>query len=101
LLPLGLSKQSVLLLTVLALHNWLPMIRLALPGLLMVEAECLAFEILTLAASYFGTSHLAAQVRIAESFVPRACSGLELQDISRGGQLLFLPLKFLHWDMDR
>jgi len=37
------------------------MIRLALPGLLMVEAEWLAFEILTLAASYFGTTHLAAQ----------------------------------------
>lgn len=37
------------------------MIRLALPGLLMVEAECAAFEILTLAASYFGTAHLAAQ----------------------------------------
>lgn len=37
------------------------MIRLALPGLLMVEAEVLAFEILTLAASRFGTAHLAAQ----------------------------------------
>ena len=37
------------------------MVRLALPGLVMVEAEVLAFEILTLAASYFGTSHLAAQ----------------------------------------
>ncbi len=37
------------------------MIRLALPGLLMVEAEFLAFEILTLASSYFSTTHLAAQ----------------------------------------
>lgn len=27
----------------------------------MVEAECLAFEILTLTSSYFGTTHLAAQ----------------------------------------
>jgi len=44
-----------------ALHNWGPMIKLALPGLLMVEAEFLAFEILTLASSYFGTTHLAAQ----------------------------------------
>ena len=44
-----------------ALTNWLPMIRLALPGLLMVEAEVLAFEILTLAASRFSTAHLAAQ----------------------------------------
>src|ERR1700693_3701145 len=38
-----------------------PMVTLALPGLLMVEAEFLAFEILTLASSYFGTTHLAAQ----------------------------------------
>ena len=37
------------------------MIRLAIPGLLMVEAEYAAFEILTLAASYFGTAPLAAQ----------------------------------------
>jgi len=37
------------------------MVRLALPGLLMVEAEFLAFEILTLASSYFSTTHLAAQ----------------------------------------
>ncbi|KAG5292280.1 multidrug and toxin extrusion protein [Histoplasma ohiense] len=43
------------------LENWGPMIRLALPGFLMVEAEVLAFEILTLAASYFGTTALAAQ----------------------------------------
>lgn len=44
-----------------AFHNWGPMLKLALPGLLMVESECLAFEILTLAASYFGTEALAAQ----------------------------------------
>ncbi|KAL9098619.1 MAG: hypothetical protein Q9163_005754 [Psora crenata] len=44
-----------------AFSNWGPMVRLALPGLLMVEAECAAFECLTLAASYFGTAHLAAQ----------------------------------------
>jgi MATE family multidrug resistance protein len=37
------------------------MIRLALPGLIMVEAECLAFEVLTLASSYLGTTELAAQ----------------------------------------
>lgn len=37
------------------------MIRLALPGLLMIEAECLAFEILTLASNYLGTTNLAAQ----------------------------------------
>ncbi len=37
------------------------MIRLSIAGLLMLEAEFLAFEILTLAASWFGTTHLAAQ----------------------------------------
>lgn len=37
------------------------MIRLALPGLIMVEAEYLAFELMTLASSYLGTTTLAAQ----------------------------------------
>ncbi|KAF2752746.1 MATE family multidrug resistance protein [Pseudovirgaria hyperparasitica] len=44
-----------------AFRNWWPMIKLALPGLVMVLAEFLAFEILTLSASWFSTSHLAAQ----------------------------------------
>ncbi|KAI9723922.1 MAG: hypothetical protein M1812_000640 [Candelaria pacifica] len=48
-----------------AFQRWGPMLRLALPGLLMVEAEYLAFEILTLAASYFSTTHLAAQSVLA------------------------------------
>ena len=41
------------------------MIRLAIPGFVMVEAEVAAFEILTLAASYFGTASLAAQSVLA------------------------------------
>ncbi|KAI1813209.1 MATE efflux family protein [Poronia punctata] len=44
-----------------ALTNWGPMIRLAVPGMIMVVAEWLAFEILTLTSSQFGTTHLAAQ----------------------------------------
>lgn len=48
-----------------ALQNWGPMIKLALPGLIMVEAECLAFEVLTFAASYFGVTVLAAQSVLA------------------------------------
>lgn len=48
-----------------ALRNWGPMIKLALPGVVMVEAECLAFEILTLASAYFGTDALAAQSILA------------------------------------
>ena len=46
-------------------QNWGPMIKLALPGVIMVEAECLAFEILTFASSYFGTTVLAAQSVLA------------------------------------
>jgi multidrug resistance protein, MATE family len=44
-----------------ALKNWRPMVRLAIPGLLMVLAEYLSFEILTLSASWISSTHLAAQ----------------------------------------
>ena len=49
----GLSKR--------AFANWWIMIRLAIPDMIMVEAEWLAFEIMTIAASQFGTDYLAAQ----------------------------------------
>lgn len=41
--------------------NWGPMASLALPGVIMIEAEFLAFEILTLSAARLGTEVLAAQ----------------------------------------
>ncbi|KAF2703670.1 MATE efflux family protein [Pleomassaria siparia CBS 279.74] len=44
-----------------ALKNWMPMIKLALPGLVMVLAEFMAFEILTLSSSWLGPIPLAAQ----------------------------------------
>ncbi|KAH7114610.1 putative MATE efflux family protein subfamily [Dactylonectria macrodidyma] len=44
-----------------AFSNWWIMIRLALPGMVMIEAEWLAFEILTVISSRFGTEYLAAQ----------------------------------------
>lgn len=44
-----------------AFQNWGPMIRLALPGLAMVMAEFMAFEILTLASARISATHLAAQ----------------------------------------
>ncbi|KAF2645493.1 MATE efflux family protein [Massarina eburnea CBS 473.64] len=44
-----------------ALKHWGPMIRLSLPGLVMVLAEFLAFEILTLSSSWLGPTPLAAQ----------------------------------------
>lgn len=48
-----------------AFHNWTPMIKLAIPGLTMIEAEILASEILTLMSSYFGVTYLAAQSVLA------------------------------------
>ncbi|KAK7748534.1 hypothetical protein SLS53_000554 [Cytospora paraplurivora] len=44
-----------------ALTNWGPMIRLSIPGMVMVEAEWFAFEILTLATGRLGSTYLAAQ----------------------------------------
>ncbi|KAK2011498.1 MATE efflux family protein [Colletotrichum eremochloae] len=44
-----------------AFTNWGPMLRLALPGMIMIEAEYMAFEVLTLFSSHFGPSYLAAQ----------------------------------------
>lgn len=44
-----------------ASSNWIPMLKLALPGVIMVEAEYLAFEVLTILAASFGTDALAAQ----------------------------------------
>ncbi|KAG9253413.1 tyrosyl-DNA phosphodiesterase-domain-containing protein [Emericellopsis atlantica] len=48
-----------------ALQNWWVMVRLALPGMVMVEAEWMAFEIMTLLASRFGSEYLAAQSAVA------------------------------------
>lgn len=48
-----------------AFANWWVMIRLALPGMIMVEAEWLAFEIITLLSSRFGPEYLAAQSVLA------------------------------------
>lgn len=42
-------------------RHWNKMLDLSIPGVLMVEAEWLAFEILTFTASKFGTTVLAAQ----------------------------------------
>lgn len=44
-----------------ALRHWGPMLKLALPGLVMIESEYLSFEVLTIMASHFGTESLAAQ----------------------------------------
>nr|QFR37245.1 MATE transporter [Cyberlindnera americana] len=44
-----------------AFENWAKMIELALPGVIMVEAEFVGFEIITIIASNLGTTQLAAQ----------------------------------------
>lgn len=44
-----------------AFRGWKRLVSLAIPGWVMLEAEFLAFEILTLIASYLGTLELAAQ----------------------------------------
>lgn len=43
-----------------AFKNWGPMIRLALPGFVMVVAEFMAFEIITFASAQISSTHLAA-----------------------------------------
>lgn len=48
-------------LTMDAFRSWESLVRLGVPGIIMVEAEFMAFEVLTIAASHFGTGTLAAQ----------------------------------------
>lgn len=43
-----------------AFANWGPMVSLALPGFIMLFAEIIAFEIITLAAAQISATHLAA-----------------------------------------
>ncbi|AEO70996.1 uncharacterized protein THITE_2059628 [Thermothielavioides terrestris NRRL 8126] len=44
-----------------AFRNWGPMTKLALPGMIMIEAQFSVLEILTIAAGRLGTTQLAAQ----------------------------------------
>ncbi|EEU05763.1 YHR032W-like protein [Saccharomyces cerevisiae JAY291] len=48
-----------------AFKNWRKMINLAIPGVVMVEAEFLGFEVLTIFASHLGTDALGAQSIVA------------------------------------
>ncbi|WLF77468.1 hypothetical protein PVL30_001186 [Lodderomyces elongisporus] len=47
------------------ISHWSQVIHLALPGIIMIESEYLAYEIMTLFASYFGTKPLAAQSAVS------------------------------------
>lgn len=46
-------------------HEWGVILQLAIPGVIMLELEYLAYEIMTLMASFFGTTELAAQSAVA------------------------------------
>ncbi|SCU82834.1 LAMI_0C01068g1_1 [Lachancea mirantina] len=48
-----------------AFTHWKDLSQLAIPGIIMLEAEDLSYEILTLFSSYFGTSYLAAQSAVS------------------------------------
>lgn len=50
-------------------QNWSKMINLSIPGVFMVEAEWLAFEIITFTAAKFGTEVLAAQSIVSTTCV--------------------------------
>lgn len=43
------------------LHEWGPLFSLGVPGMVMLESEYVAYELMTLLASYLGTIELAAQ----------------------------------------
>lgn len=45
--------------------NWGPMLKLAIPSWLMMEAEFIAWEVMTLASSHLGATELAAQSALA------------------------------------
>lgn len=43
-----------------ALHSWTPMVRLSIPGVVMIAGKQLAFQVITFSASYLTPAHLAA-----------------------------------------
>ncbi|KAG7195723.1 uncharacterized protein KQ657_002106 [Scheffersomyces spartinae] len=63
------SSGKILVFNKAYLQNWPRMIELAVPGVLQVLAEWLAFEIITFVASKFGTEYLAAQSIVSTTSV--------------------------------
>lgn len=49
------------------LHEWGPLFSLGVPGVIMLESEFVAYELMTLLASYLGTIELAAQSAVLSS----------------------------------
>lgn len=73
-----------------AFKNWGPMLRLAIPGVIMVASEWGAFEITSLAASYIGVSELAAQsiLNTTASIVFQAPFAVSVAVSTRVGNLI-------------
>ncbi|KAG7817509.1 hypothetical protein KL909_005297 [Ogataea angusta] len=63
------GRQCFCRLSTKVLTNWKRAITLAAPSVLMIEAEWLAFEILSVASSRFGTASLAAQSVVSTTCV--------------------------------
>lgn len=78
-------------------QNWKQLSHLAVPGIVMLESEYLAYEIMTLFALYFGTTELAAQSAVGSIasvtyMVPFAVSIAALTRVANfiGAQNLYL-----------
>ncbi|CDR39253.1 CYFA0S03e01376g1_1 [Cyberlindnera fabianii] len=48
-----------------SLEHWKALLDLAIPGVIMLEAESLSYEIMTLLSSFFGTDYMAAQSAVS------------------------------------
>lgn len=77
-------------------RQWPELLHLAVPGIVMIESESLAYEILTLFSTYFGTLALAAQLAVSSIaalayMIPFAVGTAALTRIANfiGGQNLY------------
>ena len=88
LMPIGLAYYAIFIeggkcwhpLTFRAFTDWVPILRLAIPGVATIESRLLAVESLTLFSSYFGTSTLAAQSVLVTviNFISQLPSGMSI-----------------------
>jgi MATE family multidrug resistance protein len=71
-------------------RDWVPFIKLAVPGILLICTETWAFEIITLAASWMGTTSLAAQSVIwtTQTTLYTLPFGIGIAAATRAGNLL-------------
>ncbi|CAM0136055.1 ethionine resistance protein [Umbelopsis sp. WA50703] len=74
----------------LKVKDWIPFMKLAIPGILLICTETWAFEIITLAASWMGTTSLAAQSVIwtTQTTLYTLPFGIGVAAATRSGNLL-------------